>query len=260
MNFRGKAKRLDDIDLPKIGSLIRVGEDEIHAILDVEAAGTGFDKYGRPKMLFEPHIFYRQLSGSQRNRAVQLGLAYPKWKPNGYPADSYDRLDLAMTLNQTAALKSSSWGLPQILGFNHGLAGFETVQDMVKAFLDDEEVQLKAMVDFINASGLADELRRHDWLGFEKGYNGGGFKGAYAAKLKSRFDYWKKIKDTPWTPQATEKPVEAAPAPKPQPQPEAVPSQPALTAEESQAIDAAVSGLAPKQSFWSRLLSLFTRA
>lgn len=27
MNFRGKAKRLDDIDLPRIGARIGVGED-----------------------------------------------------------------------------------------------------------------------------------------------------------------------------------------------------------------------------------------
>ena len=57
MNFRGKAKRLDDIDLPRIGARIGVGEDEMHAILDVEAAGSGFDAQDRIKMLFEPHVF-----------------------------------------------------------------------------------------------------------------------------------------------------------------------------------------------------------
>ena len=61
MNFVGRAKRLDDLDIPAIGALIGVGEDEIHAFLDVEAAGSGFDKFSRPKMLFEPHVFYRLL-------------------------------------------------------------------------------------------------------------------------------------------------------------------------------------------------------
>ena len=41
MNFHGKAKRLDDVDLPRVAARIGVGEDEIHAVLDVETAGSG---------------------------------------------------------------------------------------------------------------------------------------------------------------------------------------------------------------------------
>jgi hypothetical protein len=68
IEFRGPAKRLDDIDLPRIGHEIGVGEDEIHAVLTVESSGSGFDAKGRPKMLFEPHVFYRNLSGANRDR------------------------------------------------------------------------------------------------------------------------------------------------------------------------------------------------
>ncbi|MER8830438.1 hypothetical protein NKH73_25245 [Mesorhizobium sp. M0938] len=46
--FRGAARRLDDLDLPKLGALIGVGEDEIHAFLDVEISGYGFHAHGRP--------------------------------------------------------------------------------------------------------------------------------------------------------------------------------------------------------------------
>ena len=105
MNFKGKAKRLDDIDLPMIGREIGVGEDEIHAVLDVEAAGSGFDKQGRPKMLFEPHIFWRELGkGPARDKAAAAGLAYPRWKPGAYPKDSYPRLLKAMAIDEEAAL------------------------------------------------------------------------------------------------------------------------------------------------------------
>lgn len=41
LSFKGRAKRLDDVDLPRIGHQIGVGEDEIHAFMDVEAAGSG---------------------------------------------------------------------------------------------------------------------------------------------------------------------------------------------------------------------------
>jgi hypothetical protein len=199
MNFTGKAKRLEDIDLPMIGREIGVGEDEIHAILDVEAAGTGFDRLGRPKMLFEPHVFWRELGpGSKRDRAVAEALAYPRWKPGAYPKDSYPRLLKAIAIDEEAALRSASWGLGQVMGFNAGAAGYASAKTMVQAFIDDEEHHLRAMIRFIVKNGLDDELRRHDWKGFARGYNGPGFaKNGYDKKLAASFARWQKIKDTP---------------------------------------------------------------
>jgi N-acetylmuramidase/Putative peptidoglycan binding domain len=198
MNFKGKAKRLEDMDLPMVGREIGVGEDEVHAILDVESAGSGFDSQGRPKMLFEPHIFWRELkAGPKRDKAAAQGLAYPQWKRN-YPKDSYPRLLKAITIDEDAALRSASWGLGQIMGFNCVSAGYATAKSMVLAFMDDEEHHLRAMINFIRANGLDDELRRHDWKGFARGYNGAGFaKNGYDKKLAAAFAKWQRIKDTP---------------------------------------------------------------
>lgn len=213
--FRGDAKRLDDIDLPKIGHEIGVGEDEIHAVLDVESAGTGFDKLGRPRMLFEPHIFWRELPPLKRDAAAKQGLAYPKWKRN-YPADSYPRLTKALAIDETAALRSASWGLGQVMGFNHKLAGFDTVDAMVRSFMDDEEAHLQAMVEFIKAANLDDELRRHDWRGFARGYNGSGYaKNAYHTKLAAAFKKWSRIRDTAWSPEGDEPSDPPVPTPAP---------------------------------------------
>ena len=213
MNFQGKAMRLDDIDLPRIGAQIGVGEDEIHAVLDVETRGGGFDKLGRPKMLFEPHIFYRELEGEQRQKAVAQGLAYKIWGTRKYPKDSYDLLRRAMLINPDAALRSCSWGLGQIMGFNHKLAGYSNVASMVSAFLDDEETHLAAMVKFIEASGLDGHLRNHDWRGFASGYNGPGYaKHGYHLKLARAYAKWSKIPDTPFvidrTPPPATEPVQ----------------------------------------------------
>ncbi|MGX9119615.1 N-acetylmuramidase domain-containing protein [Mesorhizobium sp. BHbsci] len=65
--FKGAARRLDDLDLPKLGARIGVGEDEIHAFLEVETSGHGFDAHGRPIILFEPHVF----SATCRGRSVR---------------------------------------------------------------------------------------------------------------------------------------------------------------------------------------------
>ena len=211
-DFKGAAKRIDDIDLPKLAYTIGVGEDELHAVIDTETSGSGFDRAGRPKMLFEPHVFYRNLDGAERDEAVAEGLAYKAWGTLKYPADSYPRLEKAMQINETAALRSASWGLGQILGENHAAAGYGTPQEMVLAFLDDEEDHLAAMVDFIVTAGLDDDLRAlamldrptqpSDCVPFVRVYNGAGYaRNNYHVKMATHHNRWRGIPDTPWLPE-----------------------------------------------------------
>jgi hypothetical protein len=203
LKYKGAAKRIEDLDLPRIAALIGCGEDELHAIMEVEAAGSGFDRQGRVKMLFEPHVFYRNLSGEKRHRAVLEGLAYAGWKQGAYPPDSYPKFLRACAIDETAAVKACSWGLGQILGENHKAAGYATPQAMVEAFADDEDKHLEAMVQFIKANKLDDDLRRHDWNGFAKGYNGAQYaKHGYHTRLAAAYAKWKRIKDTPYDPAA----------------------------------------------------------
>lgn len=203
--YLGAAKELDDIDIPRIGARIRVGEDELHAVMDVEAANGGFFKDGRLKMLPERHIFWRELGDTaDRQEAVTRGLAYRRWGTKKYPnsADARYRLfDEMAEINERAALRSCSWGLPQMMGFNASLCGYDSAANMVRDFAADEENQLEAMVAFIEATGLDDELRRHDWRGFARGYNGPGYaKHGYHTRLASRFRWWQGKPDTPWQP------------------------------------------------------------
>ncbi|WP_287283649.1 N-acetylmuramidase domain-containing protein [Mesorhizobium sp.] len=132
--------------------------------------------------------------------------------PNGakpYPRDSYPRLKAACAIDETAALRSASWGLGQVLGENFRAAGFLTVQAMVEAMMADEALQLAAAVNFIAANRLDGRLRKHDWAGFAKGYNGASYaKNAYDIRLAEAFRKWSGIRDTPPPP---------APVPIPQP-------------------------------------------
>lgn len=195
--FKGRAKRLDAIDIPRIGRLIGVGEDEIRAVIEVETSGGGFDSQGRPKMLFEPHVFWRELGeGPKRTVAQSQGLAYPKWGTAPYPPDSYPRLATAIKIDAAAALRSASWGLGQIMGFNHRAAGYASAGDMVAAFCDREAAGLEAMISFIASEHLDDDLRRHDWSGFARGYNGAGYaKHGYHTRLAAAFARWQAIPD-----------------------------------------------------------------
>lgn len=210
-DFKGTAKRIEDIDLPRIGWQIGVGEDELHAFMDTEAAGSGFDRQGRPKMLFEPHVFYRNLSGAKRDEAVRQGLAYQRWGKKPYPKDSYPRLKKALKIDETAALMACSWGLAQILGENYAMVGYDSPQAMVLDFMEDEDKHLEAAVKFIVASGIDDEMRElaaltrptrpEDCIGIVAVYNGPGFrKNNYHVKFADAHNKWRGIRDTPWTP------------------------------------------------------------
>lgn len=263
MNFKGAARRIEDSDLPRIGFEINVGEDEIHAVLDVESAGRGFDSQGRPKMLFEPHVFYRELgAGAKRDAAVKAGIAYAEWKPGNYPSDSYPRLEKAMQIDQDAALRSASWGLGQIMGFNFKLCGYPTVKMMVEEMVDDEDNHLEAMIEFILAKKLDDDLRRHDWAGFAYGYNGAGYaKHGYHSKLAAAYAKWTKIKDTPWSPAAVEKAWEKedAAAYDDDPTPPVVETKPLPTERPADgADDILVDTPEPKKGFWAWFWGLFS--
>lgn len=227
MNFSGEAKRLESLDIALIAATIGCGEDHLHAVMEVEARGGGFDRHGRIKMLFEPHVFYRELGpGVKRDRAVAEGLAYRRWGQERYPTDSYPRLQRAMQIDSVAALRSCSWGLGQIMGFNARLAGFDSAQQMVEVFRDDEDTHLAAMVQFIVSTGLDDDLRRQDWRGFARGYNGSGYeKHGYHTKLQRAFEKWRAIPDTPFTAGDIDR---AEFDPNPEPEPVAAVGQPTL--------------------------------
>ena len=168
----------------------------LQAVLKVETSGSGFHQ-GLPIILNEPHVFYRELSGKKRDLAVKRGLAYPKWGTRSYPRTQkarYDWLSEAKKIDETAALKSCSWGLGQVMGFNFALCGFDNVQQFVAAMHKSEGHQLWAMARFIVSNGLQGRLRKKDWAGFARGYNGAGYaKNRYHTKLAHAYAHRPKV-------------------------------------------------------------------
>lgn len=224
-NFRGPGTRLSDGDITRTAQMLGVGEDELHAVLEVECSGRGHDSTGRPKMLFEPHVFYRNLSGAKREQAVAAGLAYRAWKPGAYPADSYPRLIAAMQIDEEAALRSASWGMPQLLGENYAMVGYSSAKAMVEAFVQGgEPTQLDAMARFIRKKGLDKALQDKDWAAFAKGYNGASYaKHGYHTKLAKAYRRWAGIPDTPLGDKPAPKPQRRDPVPTPANDPVPVP-------------------------------------
>jgi hypothetical protein len=196
MEWKGAAKRMEPADLGKAAVAVGCDVAAIKAVMAVECKGSGFDKAGRLVLLFEPHIFYRELEAAHGplQTAIKQGLACKNWGgiKYGKMGEQYARIDRAIALHENAALRSASYGLGQVMGFNHKRSGFESAKLMVEAMKDSEAAQLMAMVGFIKSSHLDDELREHDWAGFARGYNGSGYKkNHYDTKLA---DAWRKAK------------------------------------------------------------------
>src|SRR5690606_32198759 len=125
----------------------------------------------RVVILFERHKFY-MYSGNIPVSKERPDLSNKV--PGGYKGGEmeWDRLNDAIKYHEEGALKSASWGLGQIMGFNHKLAGYDTVFDMVEDFKESEYNQVKGMLEFIKRAGILPYLRRKDWKSVAKKYNG----------------------------------------------------------------------------------------
>lgn len=194
MDFIGTGRRLAQGDVGDAARALGIETAVLLAFLEVEAAGRGFDNKNRPKMLFEPHVLYRNTKVPLRDRLVSLGLAYKSWGTKPYPADSYPRLKQAIELAKEAGWRSGSYGLPQILGENHAAAGFASAAAMFAAMKQGEREQLLAMVALLKDWGMASMLRGKDftksasWEPAARKYNGSGYaKHGYHTKLAAAY-------------------------------------------------------------------------
>lgn len=187
LSFKGTALPLDKDGIAQITDRMGIGEAELWTVITVETRGCGFLPDRRPKILFERHIFSRETS----SRFDQSNLEVSNKAPGGYGMDGprqYDRLEEAMSLEPTAALRSASWGIGQVLGANAEISGYANVEAMVQAMIASENEQLSAMAGFIIHNGLHKALIAHNWAAFARGYNGPAYaKNKYDTKLEAAY-------------------------------------------------------------------------
>lgn len=185
----------------KIAAQFGVEQAVVYAIQKVESGGNGYFADGRPKILFEGHIFWSQLkkAGKDPNQYVKGNedILFPKWDKTKYKGGvaEYDRLAKAEKIDRIAALKSASWGEFQIMGFNHSTVGYPDVESFVAAMKVPGTNNIKALMQFCKNNGLLKYVNtaNKDWASFAKGYNGPGYaENKYDTKLASAYATYKK--------------------------------------------------------------------
>jgi len=177
----------------------------VKAVNEIESSGKGFLLHGRPRILFEGHIFWRELEKRGVNPAQYVSertknVLYKKWTKTHYKggAGEYDRLEKAAGISDKAAFHeaayaSASWGSFQIMGFHYKHLGYASIDHFVSEMYEHEREHLKAFGKFISKTNfkgkkLIDWVKEKNWAKFAEGYNGPGYKkNKYDIKLKNAY-------------------------------------------------------------------------
>jgi len=190
-------------DLRRAAATLDVKLAAVRAVNEVESQGPGFLPDGRPIILFERHIMYRQLRAAGHD-ADQLARQYPNIvNPvrGGYMGKAAEHMRLAQAagLDQTCALASASWGMFQIMGYHWERLGYASVQDFTDGMRRGEAEQLDAFVQFIATDPtLHKALKGLKWAAFASGYNGPAYKdNLYDVKLARAFTRYEAEEQVP---------------------------------------------------------------
>lgn len=183
-------KTLTEQDYIDAANKLQCEVSAIKAVSEVESNGGGFLPSGEPKILFEGHVFYELTKG----KFGVSNVSYPKWISKYYNEDQHKRLEKAVALDRNAALQSASWGRFQVLGKNWKSLGYSSLQEFINSMYESEGKHLDSFVRFVKVNKLDDELRRKDWAGFARGYNGSGYaKNKYDIKMAKAYEKYKKF-------------------------------------------------------------------
>lgn len=193
-------KFLSEKDLQDFANNHQLELATVKAVNEVESSGKGFLLDGRPRILFEGHIFWKQLKirgidPTTLTSKKTENILYPKWTKKYYEGgkQEYDRLEKAAGLSDDdrlhdAAYASASYGAFQIMGFHYSLLGFASVDSYVSSLYTHEREHLKTFGIFCEATNLMRHLKSKNWKSFAKGYNGSGYaKNKYDVKLANAY-------------------------------------------------------------------------
>ena len=197
----------------------------VRAIAAVESNGSGFFKDGRATLLYERHIFYRELTAKRqkltRALTIQLnpnatgavldkliGAAMAGVKATmddmclknpdvcnpetgGYlgGVKEYDRLQKAKLIDEECALRSCSWGAFQLMGFHAETLGLKDINEFIE-ICKTEAGQMDLFVRFILKNpNILKALRAKNWRDLARYYNGPSFeKNQYDTKLAAAYN------------------------------------------------------------------------
>jgi len=185
-------------DYVNAANALGVEVEVVKAIKDVESSGSGYVFSNHPKILFEGHVFWKELErrGGKPSNHKDSNILYKSWTKEHYKGDvaEHVRLEKARQINIEAAEASASWGLFQIMGNNYAACGCKSVKDLVNRMCMSESEQLMLFVAFIKSNNMHQYLKPGNikWASFARRYNGAGYeKNQYHTRLEKAYWHYK---------------------------------------------------------------------
>lgn len=183
----------------------------IMAFSKVECKREPFDSDGFPAILYERHVFYRNVVDHHgRRQAKEWAEKYPTiCASKGYGRGGYGsyagqrkKFSKAFALCNDCAMEACSWGPFQELGENWEDYGFQNVGKFVDTMKDGLYGACIVFIRSIKARGLVVPMLNHRYATIAEKYNGKGYKQfAYDKQIQEAFEKaknegisWSKVK------------------------------------------------------------------
>ena len=187
---------VSESDFEKMANELGIEKAALKAVVEVECSNKGgFLRDGRPRILFEGHIFWQRLRkrgiDPEALAAQHPDIVYPKWVRNHYKggAGEWERFARAEKIHPVAAIESASWGMFQIMGFHWATCGCSSAEEFRGLMERSEADQMRLSLHFMQKTGVAKWLKTKDWATFALRYNGSGYRAnRYDTRLAEAYE------------------------------------------------------------------------
>ncbi|MBE7178184.1 MAG: DUF3380 domain-containing protein [Mucilaginibacter polytrichastri] len=179
-------KRVTEAEIKQAAEAAGLTYAELKTFIAVESSGRGFSDTGKLIIQFEPHLFKKNAAAEyQRYIAATTGtdreaikMLKFTWQPvleNKIDVQSREwaAFNAAFSINREAAMRSTSIGLPQILGSHFARLGFTSAGAMWDYFKAGEVNHVHVLARFIATDArLFRTIKARDWHMVATLYNG----------------------------------------------------------------------------------------
>lgn len=188
LNPEDRYSHLTDEDFKLVADELGIEVAVIKAVVVIEAGAAmkGFSAPGVPVVNFDPTM-YAKYKNKATSTAGDKSAKVPEGL-KGHALKEWTQLTNARKVNKEGADMGTFWGMFQIGGFNYKRCGCESVNEFVERMSYSELEQLQLFAIFIENSDMLKYLKKKDWSGFARRYNGKSYaKRGYHTKMAKAY-------------------------------------------------------------------------
>jgi hypothetical protein len=194
-----------DAEYAEAAKNLNIEVELIKAIGEKESRGLGFKRVGQALILFERHLMRENLLLTKKYSSTQINVWSQKYPSvvnidsGDYNPSSYDKLEIAKTIDVDCAIKSCSWGHFQVLGryfYYDNL--YSSPVEFERAMNACDLHQFNYFIAYLkNTNGMIKALSDKNWERIADLYNGLGWRTknkTYPSDVKK---YYERFKNNP---------------------------------------------------------------